>query len=117
MRGIATAQPQVWRCAQSLMAWTPRSTDSPSHTFAGKSENKRLRFRSASDNDASSATEDGIAASIPATRPSNNAQGDTVAAKRQRKSDPIVSGAAAKDEKELRKECKETLKCVSDGLK
>ena len=45
-------QPQVWRCAQRLMARTPRSTDSPSHTFAGKSENKRLISRRANDNDA-----------------------------------------------------------------
>ncbi len=35
-----------------MMARTPRSTDSPSHAFAGKSENKRLRFRSTNDNDA-----------------------------------------------------------------
>ena len=42
---------QVRRCPQALMARTQRSADSPSHTFAGKSESKRLSFRRANDND------------------------------------------------------------------
>ena len=67
--------------------------------------------------DASSATEDGMTASIPAHHPSSSAQGDIVAAKGWRQRDPSVSGTTVKDETKLRKECKETLKCVSDGLK
>ena len=45
-------KPHVRMCPQSLMTRTPRSTAGPSHTFAGKSESKRLRFRRANDNDA-----------------------------------------------------------------
>ena len=59
----------------------------------------------------------GLRLAYPHITPSSSAQGDIVAAKGWRQRDPSVSGTTVKDETKLRKECKETLKCVSDGLK